>query len=113
MRQGVADHEITNVPQLRSGKAIRAYDLIHRVFLWQIETSKAYKCWTCDEEISNAAPHTFVRYLFPDKRGYDHHHIHNQCARDHWLPPDGKLSDCEVIPLRKVPLKRRRRGKHE
>lgn len=103
------DTEIVNVPPVLSGKAIHAYDNGHSVYLWQIEAIKAYKCWTCSEEIAGSIPHTFVRYLFPDKRGYDHHHIHNQCARDHWLPPDGKLTDCQVISYRKVPLKGRRR----
>lgn len=110
----MASHqEIVNVPPVFSGKAIRAYHLVHRVFLWQIETVKSYKCWDCDEEIPGSVPHTFVRYLFPDNKGFDHHHIHNQCARDNWLPPVGKLFDAEVIPLKKVPLKRRKRRQSE
>lgn len=102
--------EVENVPHLGSGKALRGWDGTKLVFLWQIEPGKTYPCKDCGGTISAAAPHTFIRYLFPDDRGFDHHHIHTQCARDNWLEPHGRLIGVEVIRKRQVPLKRRGRS---
>jgi hypothetical protein len=107
----VAERKIENVPHVKSGKAIRAYDGIKRVFLWQIETAKDYKCYDCRQKIPGSIPHTFLRYLFPDDTGFDHHHIHNACARENWLAR--RITQAEIIPLRKVPLRRRRRKRGE
>lgn len=103
------EREIDNVPHLGSGKALRGWDATKLVFLWQIEPGKRYNCLDCGEIISEAAPHTFIRYLFPDGKGYDHHHVHTQCARDNWLEPHGRLVNLEVIHKAQVPLKRRSR----
>jgi hypothetical protein len=95
------------IPTARQGKAIRAYHGTHVVYLWQIEEyDKEYKCRICMTDIpAEGLPHTFIRYQFPDSKGYDHHHVHNQCARD-WMDA---LFDPKIIPFRQVPLKRRRR----
>lgn len=105
----VANQRITDIPTVASGKALRGYHITHRVFLWQIETARGYTCYECGEPVAGGLPHTFLRYLVPDSNGYDHHHMHNQCARDKWMPPHGLLLGGEVIPFRKVPLRSRGR----
>lgn len=100
---------ILHIPLKREGLALGGFLGFTRVWLWRTGGDRDYKCKICHQEIPARFEHVFLRYLFPDSRGYDHHHLHILCAEREVVPDMLEISH---VPFSRLPRKRQRTEVH-